>query len=233
MDEIKLKFSDYEKEGLYLAFEDKTFIDLTKENIEKVTEEFGKDPSKIPDVVKENPEFHRCDICPLREEGIFCNALMPVVPFLEFADRYVSFDKVFAIYKGREKKVVHTAETTMQDALKYVSILSLTNYCETGKKYSKYFWGVVPVMQPKDIALRLYLNIYWFHKANKKEIESLILNFRDEINTNAKNQVKRLNLICKNDAFMNAFVSTQIATEFLSMDIDKILESSFNSFETR
>lgn len=32
-----------------------------------------------------------------------------------------------------------------------------------------------------------------------------------------------MNLICKNDAFMNAFVNTQIATVFLNMDIENLL----------
>jgi len=46
-------------------------------------------------------------------------------------------------------------------------------------------------------------------------------------------QVKRLNLICKNDAFMNAFVNTQIVTTFLSMDIEKSLDKAYEEFEKK
>jgi len=37
---LNLRLSDFEKEGLYLLFPDSTTIELTKENIEKVTGRF-------------------------------------------------------------------------------------------------------------------------------------------------------------------------------------------------
>jgi len=40
-----------------------------------------------------------------------------------------------------------------------------------------------------------------------------------------------LNLICKKDAFLNAFVNTHVATEFLKTDMNKILTESFAEFE--
>lgn len=42
-----------------------------------------------------------------------------------------------------------------------------------------------------------------------------------------------MNLICKNDAFMNAFVNTQIATVFLNMDIEKSLIKAIDEFEKK
>jgi len=40
-----------------------------------------------------------------------------------------------------------------------------------------------------------------------------------------------MNLICKNDVFVNAFVSTQASTEFLSMDIERTAAKAFDEFD--
>ncbi len=74
------------------------------------------------------------------------------------------------------------------------------------------------------VAARIYLNIYWLHKGNKEEIDKVISQFQEGLMLTTTNQVKRLGLICKNDAFMNAFVNAQMTTQFLSMDIDSILK---------
>ena len=227
---VNLQLSDYEQKGLYLIFPDSSRLVLTRENIERVTEEFWKDPARIPPKIKETSDFKLCPICPFRGEGL-CFAIRPILPFLEAVDKYVSYNKVTAVYKGEEKQLYHISDTTMQDALKYVSILSLTHYCQTGRKYWKYFFGVIPLMGAQGVATRLYLNIYWLHKGKIEEIENFISKFNEEIRITSENQVKRLNLICKNDAFMNAFVSTQVTTEFLTMDIEKILEAAFDAFE--
>ena len=227
---VNLRLGDYEQKGLYLIFPDSTRLVLTRENIERVTEEYWKNPSKIPLQIKKTSDFKLCPICPFKGEGL-CFAIRPILPFLEAVDKYVSYDEVTAVYKGDEKQVYHISDTTMQDALKYVSILSLTRYCQTGRKYWRYFFGVIPLMGAQGMAVRLYLNIYWLHKGKIKEIKNFISKFDEEMKTTSENQVKRLNLICKNDAFMNAFIATQITTEFLSMGIGKILEASFDNFE--
>jgi len=86
-------------------------------------------------------------------------------------------------------------------------------------------------MAGKDVALKMYLNIYWLHEGKKQEIDKIITEFQQYLRATSANQVKRLSLICKNDPFMNAFVSTQVATELLSMDIEKTLEKAFEEFE--
>lgn len=227
---INLHLSDYEEKGIYLIFQDATHLILTKENIEKATTKFWEDPSKIPPEIKEVAQFQRCEFCPLRKMGGFCDALRPILPFLDILDRYVSFDKVTALYKPDEKELLHISDTTMQEALKYVSILSLTEYCQAGQKYKKYFWGIIPIMNAKNMSMRLYLNIYWLHKGEKGSINKLIAKFKEEITLTSQNQARRLNFICKNDAFLNAFVATQVTTEFLSMDIERITEESFANF---
>jgi len=228
---LNLKLEDYQEKGLYIILPDSSRLVLTKSNIENTAGEFWKDPARIPQYVKEAAEFQRCSFCPLKGIDELCDAIRPIFPFLGIIDKYVSFDEVVAIYKGEEKELLHLADTTMQDALKFVSILSLTQYCQIGRKYYRYYFGVVPIMKPKGMASRLYLNIYWLHKADKESIAKLIKLFIEEMRITAQNQVKRLNLICKNDAFMNAFVNTQVVNEFLQMDIEKTVEASFNEFD--
>ena len=227
---LNLNLDDYKEEGLYLILPDSTHLDLTKTNIEKLTKKYWEDPEEIPENVKEAVGFKRCPFCPLRDKGDFCDALRPTLPFLDIVDRFISHDKVTALYKD-EKGLLYISDTTMQQALQYVSIVSLIRYCQIGRRYLKYYFEIVPLIAGKDVAIRLYLNIYWIHKGKQGEIDKIIKEFQQYLRATSANQVKRLSLICKNDVFMNAFVSTQVATEFLSMDIEKTLEKAFNEFK--
>lgn len=228
---IALDLSDYAEKGLYLILKDASRLVLTRKNIEKVTAEFWNDPQGLPLRIKETIEFQRCPFCPLKGRNGFCDALRPILPFLEVIDKYVSFDKVTAIFKGEEKDLLYVSQTTMQEALKYISVLSLMQYCQVGRKYWKFYFGIIPLMGGKEAAMRLYLNIYWLYKKDKEEIEKIIAKFNEEIRISAQNQVKRLNLLCKNDAFLNAFVNAQIGIEFLSLNMEDILKVSFENFE--
>jgi len=228
---VNLRLSDYKKEGLYLLFPDSTRLDLTKENIERTTEEFWKDPSKITPEVKRAIAFQKCPFCPRKGKKDICDALRPIVPFLEHIDKYVSFNKVLAVYKEKDGEILHVADTTMQTALRYVSILGLLFYHQMGIRYWKYYYGIIPLEDSKEAAIKIYLNMYWYHKGNRGEIDKIIAKFNEELRITSQNQVKRLGLICKNDAFVNAIVTTHIATEFLTMGADKILEKAFASFE--
>lgn len=225
-----LRLSDFEKEGLYLLFPDSTKLELTKENIEKVTDRYWQDLTKIPEDKRKAIKFQKCYFCPHKNNEDICDSIRPMLPFLDIVDRYVSYDKVMAVYKGTEEKLVHIRATTMQDALKYVSILSLLRYNLVLQKYWKYYNGIIPIMGGKEVATRVYLNMYWLHKGNLEEIKEMIRRFGEELRVSSTNQVKRLNLVCKNDAFMNAFVNTQLVTQFL-INIEDILTKSFNDFE--
>jgi hypothetical protein len=225
-----LKLSDFGKEGLYLLFPDSTKLELTKENIEKVTDRYWQDLTKIPEDKRKAMEFQKCYFCPHKNEEDICDSIRPLLPFLDIVDQYVSYDKVIAVYKGNEDKLVHVRATTMQDALKYVSILSLLRYNLVLQKYWKYYYGIIPIMGGREVATRVYLNMYWLHKGNLEEIKEMIKRFAEELRVSSTNQVKRLNLVCKNDAFVNAFVNTQLVTQFLT-HIEDILTKSFNEFE--
>jgi hypothetical protein len=159
-----------------------------------------------------------------------CDSIRPVLKFLDIVDKYISYDRVIAVYKSNEDKLVHIRATTMQDALKYVSILSLLRYNLVLQKYWKYYYGIIPIMSGREVATRVYLNMYWLHKGNPEEIKEIIKRFGEELKVSSTNQVRRLNLVCKNDAFLNAFVNTQLVTQFL-INMEDILTKSFNEFE--
>ncbi|MCK4751909.1 MAG: hypothetical protein KAS75_00580 [Planctomycetes bacterium] len=227
---IRSLIDDCEQEGLYLIFKDESCLALTKENIEQTTESFWEDPSNIPSDMKTAIEFQRCGFCPLRKTGGICDAIRPTLPFLEHVDKYVSHDEVTAIYKESKESPLHILDCTMQAALKYVSVLSLTHYCQVAKKYRKYFWGILPFMNAQDIVARLYLNIFYLHNGQKRAIADFVSEFKEVMTITSKNQVQRMNLVCKRDAFMNAFANTQVITQFLSLGIDESLQETFNSF---
>jgi len=227
---IDLRLSDFEKEGLYLLFPDSTRLELTKENIEKVTESYWHDLAKIPEDMRKAIDFQKCYFCPHKNQEDICDSIRPMLPFLDVVDQYMSYDKVIAVYKGNEDRLVHVKETTMQDALKYVSILSLLRYNLVLRKYWKYYYGIIPITGGREVAVRVYLNMYWLHKGNLEEIKGMIKRFGEELRVSSTNQVKRLNLVCKNDAFVNAFVNTQLVTQFL-VNIEGILTKSFEEFE--
>jgi len=214
--------------GLYLLFDDSVMVSLTKENIEKASTEFWLDSARISDDVKEAAELQRCNFCPLKKIGGLCDAIRPTIPFLDDIDKYLSHNQVTAVYSdGRNNLTIN--KTTMQEALKYLSVLSLMYYCRVGRSYWRYFLGIIPTMTPEQIAFRLYLNFYYLNKGKPRLVKKTLSKFHDQIFITSGNQVKRMNLICKNDVFMNAFVNTQLITEILSFNFDKATAEQFNS----
>jgi len=226
-----IRLRDYEQFGLYLTLKDSTEIAFTAEHIEKVTMEYWRNPDKIPPSVKEAVAFQRCPFCPLKKKKDFCDALRPILPLLDVVDVYTSYDEVIAVYRGEDKELCHLSFTSMQRALRYLSTLSLMGYCQVGRKYWKYFTGIIPIMRTKEIINRLYLNIYWIHKGDKGSVDQVISRLNSEITITARNQAERLRLICKNDAFLNAFVLTHLITEELNEFKDAKLMEQLESFE--
>lgn len=228
---LHLQLGNFEEKGLYLIFEDSTLLSLTESEIANISKKFWQDTARLPVDVRNAADFGLCPICPERGKKGICFALHPVLPFLEFIDRYASYDKVTAVYKGDDSELLNVSDTTMTSALQYISILSLMYYCRTGRKYWRYYFGVNPLMGVKETRNRLYLNIYWLHKGNLEEINRAISKFKNEIRIISQSQVKRLSLMCNNDAFTNAFAATHIATEILSLDMENALKTSFNTFD--
>jgi len=225
--------NEFKEPGLYLLFPDSTRMVVTKEDIDTFASTFLNDPTKVPPNVKKAVDYQACEICPMKNTAVFCHALMPTLPFIDIADKYVSYDEVTAVYKSPHDDLLYVSTTTMQRALQYVSILSLMYYCEVGKKYWDYYYGIIPLMDLDDVIVRIYLNIYRQHKGNKKEIDKIIEAFKSEITVTSKCQVKRLHLICKHDSLANAFVLTQVSSELLSQNMEKTVEKSFAKFRSQ
>jgi hypothetical protein len=227
MDE-KSFLQDCREEGLYLFFADAGRLEFTRQNVEHTALAFWEDKSKITGQMRTAAEFQRCDFCPLRKTSALCDAIRPVFPFIDSLDKYVSHNKVTAAYKD-DKGVLHISDTTMQDALRYLSVLSLVSYCQVGRKYWKYFLGIMPLMPATEIVTQLYLNFYYLNEGKPKATRKTIEKFEEEITITSRNQAKRLNLICKNDAFINAFVNAQVITQLLALDFEKTLKQMFDS----
>ena len=221
---VHLNFDDHEAPGLYLIFDDGTRIALTRENVEQITEDYWKDSSKIPAEVKNAVAFKRCDFCPLKGDHHICDALRPILPLLETLDKHNSFDEVTAVYKWDDHGLYHVSHTTMQRALRYISNLSLMEYCRTGIKFHKYFNGTIPISGTDEMVNRIYLNIYWIHQGDQETIDRVINELKKDMTMAVENQVRRLRLISKNDAFLNAFVLTHMITEVLHENRDRKLK---------
>jgi hypothetical protein len=118
----------------------------------------------------------------------------------------------------------------MQEALQFVVIFSLMYYCEVGKRYWKYFLGIHPLLSPEEMIARISLNIYWDCKGDKQKVDEILSSFENDITCTCRCQVKRLGLICKDDALMNAFVNTQVQIQLLVMTKDALLDQTFEEF---
>lgn len=222
---------DFSEEGLYLFFPDGTKLDLTKGNIEAASEAFWRDTSKISPEMKKAIDFQKCSFCPRKSKEDICDAIRPVLPFLERVEQYLSYDQVTAVYKTGHDGMIHVRKTSMQKAFQYISFLSLLRYNMVLRKYWKYYYGIIPLMSGEEVAVRVYLNMYWQHRGNKEDISRVISSFSEELRVSSDNQIKRLNLITKSDVLMNAFANTQAVSEFLSMDIEKTVQDAVNKFE--
>lgn len=227
----RIQIDEYKQSGVYLLFDNSQKLSLTKNDIELFSQALWRDHSKLPMEIREAADFSLCPICPEKEKRGICPALHPVLPFLDTIDQYNSFDRVTAIYKGEDNDVLHISDTAMSTALQYISTLSLMYYCRTGRKYWRYYFGINPLMDAREVRQRVYLNIYWLYKGDLQAIDKSISTFKNEIKITSQNQIKRLRLVCRNDAFINAFANTHISTDILSFDMEDDMEESFNNFD--
>jgi len=223
----KLDTDEISGASLYLLFSDGRKLNINRAEIEKHCRDNNGCLCEMPSRVKSTENLTRCSICP-EKHGV-CDALIPLIPYIDIFDNYNSFDKVTAVFKKGE--LTYVSKTTVQEAIRYISILGLMQYCLAGKKYWKYFLDIIPLMPFPDIYNRLYLNIYWLNKGDRAAVDAFIRTFVDDVTITTRCIAKRLNVICKSDAFLNSFVNMHIGTRFLTLDIDKLLNDSFAELE--
>ena len=227
---MEINVDEFKLSGLYLLYPGGRRIALTREKIEAFAHRFESTVDQIPAEIRDAAAFHACPVCPERDRAIFCHALPATLAFFEELKGFKSFDIVDAVYRGRDRCLVFVPHITMQEALQFVAIFSLMYYCEVGKQYWKYFVGIQPLQIPEEIIARIYLNIYWDCKGDKQKVDEVLRTFENDITFTCRCQVKRLELICEDDALMNAFVNTQMRIELLAMTKDALLEQSFEDF---
>jgi len=215
--------TEFPDPGLYLLWPEGLRRDLTRAKIQAHARAMLDDPERIPAHVRAAADYQACEICPERYTAEICHAIMTALPFVDDIDRYMSYDNVTAVYRDPETDALHVAETTMQDALKYVSILALTQYCEVGRQYRRYFDGVDPLMETPDIAAHVYRNIFLETGGDIRETETIVRTMERDILLTTRCQVERLKLISRRDAFLNAFVATHTTAELLFAELHKHL----------
>jgi hypothetical protein len=222
-----LQFTD---SGLFLVFPDGEPLSLTYENIERRAHALLSDPKRIPLQVIQAEAFQQCTICPKRGSGDTCHAIRPVMAVWESFDKHVSHDRVTAVYRAAGSDSVIAAETTMQRALQYVSVLSLLYYCDVGKQYWRCFHGIHPLMRTEELVARLYLNMFWTCGGDLGKTRELAQRFHDDVSTTTSCQMARIRLFCHTDSFLNALVLTQIASELLICDVEEIVDQQLDAF---
>lgn len=205
--------------GLYILTPDGKKLALTHKEIEQSTSAILKDKNAIPDSVRDAAEYKPCDICPERKTAVICHAIMPIIPFFNEIDKYMSYDKVTAVYREKGTDSLVVTDIKMSEALKFITILSLMDYCEVGHKYLDLFDGINPMMTADKIAKIVFKNIYFKSHGNIERIQKTVYVMSDEILHTAKCQVARLNLICNNDAFVNAYINTDLITSFIRKEM--------------
>ena len=212
----------FSQPGLYLLFPDGHRLDLTEEVIHRTARIFLEDPVRLPPEAKAAAEYQPCQICPKRETAEICHAIMALLPFVDEIDRYLSYDSVTAVFRDQGSNILHVAETTMQEALKYLSLLSLMDYCEVGRKFFPFFQGVNPLMTAEDIARCVFRNLYVNCEGDLDEVRRLIQLMQDEIEVTTRCQMARLRLICRHDAFLTALVNFQLTAEWLEAGVARM-----------
>lgn len=225
---LRLDSAMFSEPGLYLLFEGGKRLDLTRKLIGEITERFLSDPELIPNAVKEAAAYAACQICPERHRARICHAILPTLPFVEHMEEYLSYNEVTAVFLPETGMPLEIRQTDMQQALIFISILSLIEYCEVGHKFQKHFRGVSPLQPADRIAERIFLNMYSDFSGDLDAVAARVEKMEKELRVTASCQIDRLKLISKSDAFLNAFVNTQSTASWLLFEVEKQVDKAQN-----
>jgi hypothetical protein len=180
-------------------------------------------------MIKSHPAFEKCPNCPFKHKDQLCAAIQPVLPFIEATDYFKSFSKITAYYRNHSDKALYVLETSCQNVFKYIATISLMNFCGTGKKYWKYYFGIHPLMSDDKIVSILYLNIFWLNHGDIDKVNTAIEHFSNTMKDVSLRQVKRLRLIVKSDVLLNSIVKSQAITELLYLRKDEYLKDAMET----
>jgi len=218
---------------LYFVFPDQKQIEFSSAHVRAFAKDYLDSPAHVPDNVREAVDFQRCSVCPHVHEPGYCHALFPALSIFEAIDKYTSSEEVEVFYLDPFSNCLIAKDTSLQDALQCISILSLTQYCELGRRYHDYFLMVTPFMSASEMASRIYLNAFWLFDGDKERTKAQIKKFIEELRITIDCQVKRMRLISKNDAFLNAFAMTHILTDLMKLDMFEVVRLNFKEHQNR
>ena len=214
----------YEEPGLYLLFDDGSELTLTAKEIKATAKRFLADPELLTPDMRRAAHYSPCEICPEKHSAKICHAILPYLPFIESTEHYLSHESVVAAWRAPGDEPLSLMRTDLQQALKYVAMLSLMSYCETGRQYEAYFREVNPLLPPEQIAEAVFRRLHVATAGNLTEMRQVVKRMALELLTTSRCQTRRIALISSSDAFLNAFVNVQTATELLLLDIQSQLE---------
>jgi hypothetical protein len=217
--DLSVKRSD----GLHLYCANGDYLNLSCDNIKQLADEWWNNPEKIPEHIRQNDHFKTCEVCPYRGKNVFCSAMKPLLPFLEALNKFSSYDTATAIYV-KDGILICASDVPMQNALQYVVNLALFEYCEDAKQFRKYFQGITPFMAADEVARIIFQNVYCQYKGDKDKVQAEIEKMNYDITNTTTSCVKRLNVLCSSDAFMNAYIGTQATVALMLARLHKYLE---------
>jgi hypothetical protein len=201
------------KEGLYLFFPDGKRVDLSRDRLNKESLRLEEELKSNPDKDYVDMVYRRCDVCPKKAVRGFC--VQPFLPVIAELGGYDSYAPVRAMYKPPGSDYVIVADTTLQEALKYVTILSFTDYCETGLLYKELFHGVNPLTSTMEIVRTVHRELYWNLAGDESKMKDKIAEMRTVMAGIAPNLMVKIRRMIPNDALANSVHKIHIISEFL------------------
>lgn len=224
---------DLRPDVLCVTFRDGRRVEFSPAQVRTFATEFLDSAEHVPDSVRRAAEFQRCSICPHAGEPGYCHALFPSLTVLASFDRYPSYEPVEVSYWDPALDGSTSKKTSLQKAMHGVSILSLTEYCEFGRRYRDLFLHVNPLMKLAAVASRIYLNAFWLSGGDPVATAECLKGLTDGLQVTIRCQLKRLRLICKSDSFQNAFASTHVLADLLETNLRGALDESLAQHRQR
>lgn len=219
-----MNLDEFPEAGLYLRGENGVRLDLTNRRIHAEALRCLNDPTVLPPEMKAAAEYAPCPVCPARNSAKICHALAPTLPFMQTVDRFHSHDRVTAVFRPNRSPVLEVTECDIQCALQAVTILSLTDYCEVGLRYARFFDGVSPLISAERLASQVMRNVYWYCQGDLDALRKAMARFEGDLRVTIHCQINRLRLVCKRDAFVNAFIRTMTFIDLMVYeDLEDVL----------
>lgn len=199
--------------GLQLRLPDGSTLTLSPESLGQAAERLSKELEQHPDPSFVETIYRRCEHCPKNNNRGLC--VQPFLPLVSTLGAYDSFTPVQAAYRAPESRHVIIADTTLQESLKYVSILAFTDYCETGLYYRPLFRNINPLSSTMDIVRIIHRELFWAVGGNRDMFRRHLAEIRLTLEGIVPNLMTKVRLLVTNDALVNAIHKMHIISDLL------------------